>query len=83
MLQQSLPFTVLKPRRPSPSRALLFNSLQQSLPFTVLKLNKASDASLRRTALQQSLPFTVLKLSQIAVVRLAPGRCNSPYRLRY
>ena len=62
MLQQRLPFTVLK-------LIVFFNnkfvnraSLQQRLPFTVLKRIRAIYKSIVFLRLQQRLPFTVLKL---------------------
>ena len=58
MLQQYLPFTVLK--RYSAERERYTQELQQYLPFTVLKL-KPSSCCLNKQPLQQYLPFTVLK----------------------
>ena len=46
MLQQYLPFTVLKLRQALPNRKDLL-SLQQYLPFTVLKLNFAAQKLLK------------------------------------
>ena len=41
MLQQYLPFTVLKPSNSMPRRGeIFFEGLQQYLPFTVLKLQQ-------------------------------------------
>ena len=62
MLQQHLPFTVLKLLLEFKSKEAALK-LQQHLPFTVLKLIKVVDIKGRETAeLQQHLPFTVLKL---------------------
>ena len=61
MLQQSLPFTVLKLECFIQHIMTTFK-LQQSLPFTVLKPYNINIAnSFYYTKLQQSLPFTVLK----------------------
>ena len=62
MLQQYLPFTVLKPiyRQCSTTNE---KSLQQYLPFTVLKLVAVSTRKFSFRQLQQYLPFTVLKPS--------------------
>ena len=63
MLQQYLPFTVLKQEKYDTCLTYKFIQLQQYLPFTVLKhpdtFKKQSGDS---DALQQYLPFTVLKL---------------------
>ena len=62
MLQQYLPFTVLKLLRIH-SVAVTAGKLQQCLPFTVLKLTSNSHVVLTLDImLQQCLPFTVLKL---------------------
>ena len=63
VLQQSLPFTVLKREAGKVGEdAYNFTLLQQSLPFTVLKLKLTIYYTLVfRKVLQQSLPFTVLK----------------------
>ena len=63
MLQQYLPFTVLKHSATFCLTAYSAIKLQQYLPFTVLK---PSDDRLRYDLirwLQQYLPFTVLKLT--------------------
>ena len=64
VLQQSLPFTVLKREAGKVGEdAYNFTLLQQSLPFTVLKhIHQFLSSNLRHVKLQQSLPFTVLKL---------------------
>ena len=85
MLQQLLPFTVLKPSRQLPLRQAR-HKLQQLLPFTVLKRNY-NDLLLLRVhyKLQQLLPFTVLKLQmkpEIGII-FNSSSCNSSYRLRY
>ena len=60
MLQQYLPFTVLK--RLLNDKFLKSSLLQQYLPFTVLKLCKATlEHKCLLVQLQQYLPFTVLK----------------------
>ena len=62
MLQQYLPFTVLKPQEISPRRGNFRSQLQQYLPFTVLKLwNLSCLLKSNGCRLQQYLPFTVLK----------------------
>ena len=63
MLQQYLPFTVLKPFGMRSSRRLMMLvKLQQYLPFTVLKRNQQIQCMLGiLRQLQQYLPFTVLK----------------------
>ena len=66
MLQQCLPFTVLKPKGILADDEVLV-ALQQCLPFTVLKHSIGvllSDAS-TTFKLQQCLPFTVLKLGAL------------------
>ena len=84
VLQQSLPFTVLKPEALVASK-----QAGVQLVATVLTVYGIETASLRRTAsifssLQQSLPFTVLKLNfNVISLRSNSNRCNSPYRLRY
>ena len=60
MLQQYLPFTVLKRIRFLNIETEIMRALQQYLPFTVLKLNSLHDA-VTADWLQQYLPFTVLK----------------------
>ena len=62
LLQQHLPFTVLKPSAESASFITASAVLQQHLPFTVLK-HKTNVASrdCHIASLQQHLPFTVLK----------------------
>ena len=62
MLQQHLPFTVLKLRRIYIHLIFPSNTLQQHLPFTVLKLNNSMNTRCHSVRLQQHLPFTVLKL---------------------
>ena len=62
LLQQYLPFTVLKPFKIF-RRNFKFNALlQQYLPFTVLKPNNVPQSTDKSNSkLQQYLPFTVLK----------------------
>ena len=86
MLQQHLPFTVLK----HPEIGIIFNSsiaasLQQHLPFTVLKHFLCPDPTPQMRRLQQHLPFTVLKPfnSAFSLSFLTLFCCNSTYRLRY
>ena len=62
MLQQLLPFTVLKPWKNCKIRQSHALLLQQLLPFTVLKRPRFRLGVLLHTKLQQLLPFTVLKL---------------------
>ena len=73
LLQQYLPFTVLK--RPGtafdPINDML--KLQQYLPFTVLKLCTRYWSSPCDSQLQQYLPFTVLKLKSIDNLYLIIG----------
>ena len=59
MLQQYLPFTVLKPI--TVLIKLICAMLQQYLPFTVLKLIFCEVVNNFTSRLQQYLPFTVLK----------------------
>ena len=84
MLQQYLPFTVLKPSYLSRLDATGLK-LQQYLPFTVLKPSFYFYSFNFFKALQQYLPFTVLKhinsFWHIRTIRL--NGCNSTYRLRY
>ena len=61
MLQQYLPFTVLK-RFDFGRYASLYLWLQQYLPFTVLKHEQSLRMHVFSFRLQQYLPFTVLKL---------------------
>ena len=62
LLQQYLPFTVLK-LVVWHYTSVLYLTLQQYLPFTVLKLKMLVDLGINNIAkLQQYLPFTVLKL---------------------
>ena len=66
LLQQCLPFTVLKQRNITSFFVYRYTMLQQCLPFTVLKLFFANFFQLRfRSRLQQCLPFTVLKLNML------------------
>ena len=83
LLQQYLPFTVLKLLRHLFQR-LDVGGLQQYLPFTVLK-HAADQLELSfARQLQQYLPFTVLKLVRAMASRTDNHRgCNSTYRLRY
>ena len=60
VLQQYLPFTVLKLFTTIKYRFTHFK-LQQYLPFTVLKLICHKTKLVNLVALQQYLPFTVLK----------------------
>ena len=80
MLQQYLPFTVLKQF----SRGTLKKEdmLQQYLPFTVLKQNVIKTYPLQRKV------ATVLTVYGIETTGNLPSpavnlRCNSTYRLRY
>ena len=84
VLQQYLPFTVLKQDRAKFFFDSIADWLQQYLPFTVLKLAK--------TALDLFSPFvaTVLTVYGIETIAspnkinfIAMPRCNSTYRLRY
>ena len=68
VLQQSLPFTVLKPCFDSGCYSME-SLLQQSLPFTVLKRVIEFHHNKNLCMLQQSLPFTVLKLDGGATSR--------------
>ena len=62
MLQQYLPFTVLKHLKEAGVK-INTDKLQQYLPFTVLKPNgEISFNIFKIIQLQQYLPFTVLKL---------------------
>ena len=63
MLQQYLPFTVLKQIKQEQLSKTIILSLQQYLPFTVLKLgiHPPTISVEYTTSLQQYLPFTVLK----------------------
>ena len=64
LLQQYLPFTVLKPLKTcSALKWMYVIPLQQYLPFTVLKRCNERTRLAYMDALQQYLPFTVLKLS--------------------
>ena len=64
MLQQHLPFTVLKLSKSTPEVKISNSGLQQHLPFTVLKLFEKIFLRFDiQQKLQQHLPFTVLKLS--------------------
>ena len=69
MLQQYLPFTVLKHRNNTEALPVVRTPLlQQYLPFTVLKpflTSALPDGSASK--LQQYLPFTVLKLASIMI----------------
>ena len=60
LLQQHLPFTVLKPYSYG-GLLLPLVQLQQHLPFTVLKLTSPPLFKRTEYKLQQHLPFTVLK----------------------
>ena len=63
LLQQHLPFTVLKLTEAAIIINISLLMLQQHLPFTVLKPDKKLFNLLKACiALQQHLPFTVLKL---------------------
>ena len=64
MLQQYLPFTVLKPMEYLLDIHIIHKKLQQYLSFTVLKRNLAlrDPITIDVDSLQQYLPFTVLKL---------------------
>ena len=59
MLQQYLPFTVLKLATIDSMSLRIATTLQQYLPFTVLKRNYLCYIFLLSVALQQYLPFTV------------------------
>ena len=62
LLQQPLPFTVLKLSSIKIKRRISTPLLlQQPLPFTVLKLSIAKNRWRLTHRLQQPLPFTVLK----------------------
>ena len=64
MLQQYLPFTVLKHCTNTNVLRRIGLSLQQYLPFTVLKQHSISLSTGKSISeLQQHLPFTVLKLA--------------------
>ena len=62
MLQQCLPFTVLKPEQAAKVIHHNYMELQQCLPFTVLKPEGTILIRSDQVQLQQCLPFTVLKL---------------------
>ena len=82
MLQQYLPFTVLKHWASNLETNL---TLQQYLPFTVLKHHLRYFYGYDLLSLQQYLPFTVLKHNRNFDIR-KPLRLwcyNSTYRLRY
>ena len=84
MLQQCLPFTVLKHMQESSSWILDIILLQQCLPFTVLKqFAERSAKRFNMSALQQYLPFTVLKRALVVWLNFITISCNSAYRLRY
>ena len=81
MLQQYLPFTVLKHWASNLETNL---TLQQYLPFTVLKHHLRYFYGYDLLSLQQYLPFTVLKLKSITfLANASQDRYNSTYRLRY
>ena len=61
LLQQYLPFTVLKLWYHSWNHIWIWSRLQQYLPFTVLKHTYAQSSKCTFVKLQQYLPFTVLK----------------------
>ena len=61
LLQQCLPFTVLKRLCHMVITYSMTFLLQQCLPFTVLKLKSICILSIGFLELQQCLPFTVLK----------------------
>ena len=82
MLQQYLPFTVLK-LAISNVHSRNEWGLQQYLPFTVLKHSISFINSNKTTWLQQYLPFTVLKPYFCSFFILRWSCCNSTYRLRY
>ena len=84
LLQQYLPFTVLKPFKIF-RRNFKFNALlQQYLPFTVLKPNNVPQSTDKSNSkLQQYLPFTVLKHRNYNTQTKWIWSCNSTYRSRY
>ena len=69
LLQQYLPFTVLKHHLQAASNSAEVSSwLQQYLPFTVLKPFPLKFKLLYNSKkLQQYLPFTVLKLNSLLI----------------
>ena len=86
-LQQSLPFTVLKPCchiNTSESQAFIEGC---NSPYRLRYWNYCFLRMLWipfNISLQQSLPFTVLKqATDRNHLQLINSRCNSPYRLRY
>ena len=81
LLEQCLPFTVLKPTN-TLTNSFAQLQLEQCLPFTVLKLNKFLyfDVVLE---LEQCLPFTVLKQMELTTKVPVEHGWNSAYRLRY
>ena len=87
MLQQYLPFTVLKRNLSTYYKRRTCCTtlrLQQYLPFTVLKLYMMLiDEGRDVGKLQQYLPFTVLKLILFMSIEIILESCNSTYRLRY
>ena len=83
LLQQYLPFTVLKHPDTFKKQSGDSDALQQYLPFTVLKLLVCQELHHLVYALQQYLPFTVLKLVKPFSSFMIIFGCNSTYRLRY
>ena len=85
MLQQYLPFTVLKPKI---ATAITFFIVEVATVLTVYGIETSDELrSLKKSfgsTLQQYLPFTVLKPIFFRIVRLEMADCcNSTYRLRY
>ena len=73
LLQQYLPFTVLKHVNFRKTSEIKVVWLQQYLPFTVLKPSLPSISDLMRSAkLQHCLPFTVLKRIIIIIILIVP-----------
>ena len=85
MLQQHLPFTVLKltKRCCRHSDCCIFVATAPTV-YGIETLNLADFPSVNSLQLQQHLPFTVLKLMIQSFERSRLiSRCNSTYRLRY
>ena len=82
MLQQYLPFTVLKQYQ---KRKILLLLLLVATVLTVYGIETfTSELSvINGFVLQQYLPFTVLKLAYCIHELVYDACCNSTYRLRY
>ena len=83
LLQQPLPFTVLKQTRSA--NPITANTVKVATALTVygIETNKFKLYNKSDNKLQQPLPFTVLKLPSKSNLCNKFASCNSPYRLRY